>query len=256
MVRCTRAVTNATARCSRRPLARDVKPRNSPSLPFVPLQSFQASTSPTGVAERPEGQAVQRDGAPRRISRPYSASGSEDHQPRLPHLDPTAPARIDYLLGALRTSEPPGHIADRNAHGIEPFRAFASERSRARFPESLPSRCFSQRPPPEIQTCAAASRFCSPLEIGTHRRFFRPLAGRCSLGIMPLQRYSPPWSRSRRINPHVLQQREGRSRQVARDSRALPNQRIGWPLARLPTLMGFQTFPENQNLWSRARHGL
>lgn len=77
---------------------------------------------------------MQRDDAPRRISRPYSASGTEGLSPGYPNPDPTAPTRFDYLHDALRPSKPPGHITDRNAHRIPPFRASASARSRTRFP--------------------------------------------------------------------------------------------------------------------------
>lgn len=161
-------------------------------MPLAPLQSVQASTSPTGVARRPEGRPVQRDGAPTRISRPYSAYGAEDLPSGIPAPDPTAPTGIDYPLGALRSTEPPGHITDRNAHRIPPCRASAARQSRTWFPRPLPSRCLPQRPPPEIQTMRRSLKALLPVRGRHPPPGFTPLEGRCSHGLMPLQRNSPP----------------------------------------------------------------
>jgi hypothetical protein len=171
-------------------------------VPFALLKSFQASTSPTGPSGRPEGRTVQRDGAPRRISRPYSTFGTEDLMPGASNFPQPYRAREVWL--------PPRRVAVHLAS--RPY--YRSERSWDCTLQSLFLRAephpvsravafplFLVHPPPEIQMYAAASRLCSPLEYDTHRRFFRPLAGRCSRGLLPLQRYSPPRTGNPSIQP-------------------------------------------------------
>jgi hypothetical protein len=210
------------------------------------------------VAGQPEGRTVQRDGAPRRISRPCSASGTEGLSSKgTDPFDPTAPARIDYLLGALRSSEPPGHIADQNAHGISPFRAFLPPSGAA---PGVPGRCLLAVARNvhlrRFRRCAAASRLCSPLESGTRRGLLHPWQADALVGLCPSSATLPFVRGSRRINPPALRSRESRSRQATMGYRALPKQRIGWPLARLPTLMGFLTFSKNRDLRNRTSPGL
>jgi hypothetical protein len=157
----------------------------------------------------------------------------------------------------LRSSEPSGHITDRNAHGISPFRA------------SLPpSGAVPGVPGPYLHAvarnvhlrrfrrCAAASRYCSPLEFGTHLGFLRPWQADALLGLCPSSVTLPLVRRSRRINPPGLRTFDSRSQQATMDYRALPERRIGWPLARLPTLMGFLTFSKNRDLRNRTNRGL
>lgn len=162
-------------------------------MPFAPPKSIQASTSPTGPSGRPEGRTVQRDGAPRRISRPYSTYGTEDLVPRASKL-PQPNRTLEVWLPPRRVTV---HRASRPYYRPERSWDFTLQSLFLRAEPHPVSRAlafplFLVRPPPEIQTHAAASRLCSPLEYGTHRRFFRPLAGRCSRGLPPLQRHSPP----------------------------------------------------------------
>lgn len=171
-------------------------------MPFALRKSIQASTSPTGSSEQPEGRTVQRDGAPCRISRPYSTFGTEDlasGTSKLPRLNRVrevwSPPRRVTVHRTSRPSYRPERSWDSTLQSLF-LRTEPHPVSRAvAFP------LFLVRPPPEIQTYAAASRPCSPLEYGTHRRFFRPLAGRCSHGLPPLQRYSPPRTGNPSVQP-------------------------------------------------------
>jgi len=110
---------------------------------------------------------------------------------------PTQPHPRGLLTSSARCGPPnlPAILQTGTLMGFHPSELPSSERSRARCPGSLPSRCSSQRPPPEIQTMRRSLKALLPARVRHPPRVFTPLAGRCSRGFVPLQRFSPPRSR-------------------------------------------------------------
>jgi len=118
-----------------------------------------------------------------------SRQGAPTPRPNRTHEDWLPPRRVTVL----RTSRPYYRSERSWDFTLQSFPA--SERSRTRCPGPLPSRCLSHRPPPEIQTIRRSLKAFLPARVRHLTWVITPLTGRCSPGLMPLQRYSPPQTR-------------------------------------------------------------
>jgi hypothetical protein len=160
-------------------------------LPFNPLQSFQLSTSPADLTTRSEDQSVPINGSPRKISCPSSTYNSVGLAPGNPH--PTQPHPRGLITSSARYSPPnlPTILQTGALLGFRPSRPLPPHGAAPGFPGRYSPAVHHVARLRRFERRATAPGFYSPAESVTHQSIFTPTAGRCLLGLVPLQSFLP-----------------------------------------------------------------
>jgi hypothetical protein len=164
-------------------------------------------------------------------------------------LTPSAPCSPPSLPAILQTGALMGF------HPSGSFPPNGAVRGSPRLgPHAVPSAAYLRR----LRRRTAASGHCSPPKSDTLQQVLPCNRAGTLMGLRPSSVLSPPVEGPavNRTNPHGLGPPDSRSRRTILTHRALPTRRVGWPLSRLPTLMGFPTSSNGWSPWKRTSPGL